>query len=119
MMVLSTLASYLVVALCYFWLAPNTEAFPASRLPELCRHTRLALLLGSRCDPYIQIDVDCQVSPWTAWTKHYENGCVEKRTRYIKKFQRNNGDPCPPLAETRLCGCPCACEMTKYSPDSY
>jgi uncharacterized protein YegL len=72
-------------------------------MPELCLRPKLALLLGSLCDPYIEGDVDCEVGMWTTWNRHYNSGCEEKRRRYVKKFNRGEGNPCPPLEETRQC----------------
>jgi hypothetical protein len=105
MMALSDLDLYLFLSSwCLLLNAPNTEAVPARMLPKLCRQPALALLLGSQCDSYIQIDVDCVVSSWTSWTSHYENECIEKRVRYIQKMQRNNGTSCPnDLAEEKPC----------------
>jgi hypothetical protein len=104
-MVVYSVAFFLIVAVCCCWIAPNTEAFPDSQLPLLCK-TKLALLLGKRCDPYITIDVDCEVSPWSSWTRVYESGsCEEERTRTVLTFQRNNGSPCPSLVERKDCEC--------------
>jgi hypothetical protein len=104
MMVFSAPTSLLVVVLCSLGLMPNIEALPDRIMARLCRRPKLALLLGSRCDPHIGGDVDCEVGNWTTWARHYNStsgGCEEKRMRYIKKFKRGEGNPCPSLEETR------------------
>ena len=56
---------------------------------------------GGETQPNGPIDIDCEVSDWSRWSRCVDG--VQRRTRTIITQPQNGGAPCPPLEETRTC----------------
>jgi hypothetical protein len=84
---------------------------------------------GSACEAltqqqpcYITCDLDCFVSPWSAWGTCVPNSNTcgvgnQSRTRVVTQTQSGNGQPCDPLAATSTCFIPCPvdCVVSSWS----
>lgn len=65
--------------------------------------------------------VDCQVSPWSAWSGCSKTcgGGQRSRTRQVTTQPMHGGAACPALQETQACNtqpCPTDCVLSEWSP---
>lgn len=86
---------------------------------ECLQHPQDTPLTDTQSCSTHQCPVDCQTSPWSAWStcSHTCGGGTQNRLRMQSVMAKYGGMPCGAFAESQQCGtqvCPTDCEVTSW-----